>query len=55
MPLRGKLFLVSPSWCSGCLFCDGVMDIASSRLLLPESPLRLILGNNGKRRRKKIL
>lgn len=53
MPLRRKLFLVSPSWCSGCLFCDGVMDVASSRLLLPGSPLRLVLGNNGKRRRRK--
>lgn len=53
MPLRRKLFLVSPSWCRGCLLSDGVMDAASSRLLLPGSPLRLVLGNNGKRRRRK--
>ena len=53
MPLKRKLFLVSPSWCRGCLLSDGVMDVASTRLLLPDSPLGLVLGNNGKRRRRK--
>lgn len=55
MPLKRKLFLVSPSWCRGSLLSDGVMHVASSRLLLPVSPLRLVLGNNGKRRRTKVL
>lgn len=56
IPLRRKLFLVRPSWCRGFLLSDDVMDVASSRLLLDCSPLRLLLGNNGKRRRiKKVL
>lgn len=56
IPLRRKLFLVSPSWCRGCLLSDGVMDVASGRLLHECCPLRLVLGNNGKRRRiKKVL
>lgn len=34
---------------------DGVVAVASSGLLLSDSPLGLVLGNNGKRgRRKKV-
>ena len=47
MPLKAELFLVSPSWRASCLLSDGVMDVASSMLLLRASPWRLVLGNNG--------
>lgn len=37
MPLKRELFLVGPSWRRGSFLPDGVIDVASSRLLLPAS------------------